>query len=61
MSEEAQPKQLPKPSPICPICHAEMNVVKYCGYYESFAYWQCDCDDDYLGCFAAHEWRGYPV
>ena len=31
--------------PICPQCRAAMRPVSYCGYYESFDHWQCDCDE----------------
>jgi hypothetical protein len=31
--------------PICPYCGTEMYVAEYSGYYESFKYWGCACDD----------------
>lgn len=30
--------------PACPICKAEMRPRKYEGYYDSFDYWECDCE-----------------
>ncbi len=37
-----------KEMPICPYCHSEMEISSYKGYYDSFPYWQCECDDDFL-------------
>ena len=35
--------------PICPFCGAEMEIVRYIGYNESFNYWSCpECGDDKL-------------
>lgn len=30
--------------PVCPVCKAEMRPRKYEGYYDSFDYWECDCE-----------------
>jgi len=30
--------------PICPICKGKMSPVNYKGYYDSFSFWECDCD-----------------
>ena len=30
--------------PVCPYCREKMQPVKYIGYYDEFACWQCDCD-----------------
>lgn len=41
-------------SPICPICKSVMKPQNYCGYYDSFSYWECDCQE-----FPdARTWRG---
>ena len=32
--------------PICPNCGKEMGLFKFVGYYESFIYWDCNCDLD---------------
>lgn len=31
--------------PMCPRCLCAMVETKYNGYYESFCYWACRCDD----------------
>jgi hypothetical protein len=30
--------------PVCPSCQCAMRKTNYEGYYESFSYWECDCD-----------------
>jgi len=30
--------------PVCPYCKKEMIPVNYKGYYDSFPYWECECD-----------------
>jgi tRNA(Ile2) C34 agmatinyltransferase TiaS len=32
--------------PVCPSCHAILIPSIYQGYYESFAHWECDCDEE---------------
>ena len=31
--------------PICPICKCVMEQQNYVGYYDSFSYWGCDCEE----------------
>ena len=31
--------------PICPFCKTEMEPVNYEGYYDSFSYWACECEE----------------
>lgn len=52
-------KTINSTGPICPRCKVLMKQSKFNGYYESFCYWACDCDDDdfeaehtYIGEFA---------
>jgi hypothetical protein len=30
--------------PVCPFCLVEMKTVDYCGYYDSFCFWECRCE-----------------
>jgi hypothetical protein len=48
-------------NPICPFCKNKMQIETFNGYYESFSYWACNCNDDVLkskskinisGCYA---------
>ena len=45
-------------APICPLCKQKMVVVEYKGYYESFCYWACNCEDEQLKPYINREWRG---
>lgn len=29
--------------PVCPLCKAPLERVRYKGYYDTFDYWDCDC------------------
>lgn len=31
--------------PMCPICKCVMRQRNYKGYYDSFSYWECDCQE----------------
>ena len=31
--------------PVCPYCGREMTESRYQGYYESFDYWDCYCEE----------------
>lgn len=31
--------------PICPICMQSMQQYNYEGYYDSFSYWGCKCEN----------------
>ena len=42
-------------APVCPHCKAQMTPVSYKGYYESFDYWECECQN----IPEATKWRGY--
>jgi len=35
-----------KQKPNCPYCKKEMIRVRYQGYYDSFDYWDCECDTE---------------
>jgi len=30
--------------PVCPYCNKVLKPVEYCGYYEGFHYWECECE-----------------
>lgn len=38
-------RNAPGNTPVCPLCQASMDRVRFEGYYESFDYWECDCGD----------------
>ena len=40
--------------PTCPYCKTNMQAMMYVGYYESFSYWGCNCDD----LPNPHKWNG---
>lgn len=44
--------------PVCPYCGKEMVVARYRGYYESFSYWECECEDNILKEKTTNEWNG---
>jgi transposase-like protein len=44
--------------PVCPVCKEAMSVMRYRGYYESFVYWSCECDEDELGQYTSGTWVG---
>ena len=31
--------------PVCPFCKVAMRPKHFHGYYESFAMWECNCDE----------------
>lgn len=37
-------EKLSSNKPICPICLSEMHSVNFAGYYESFSFWECECE-----------------
>jgi hypothetical protein len=45
--------------PVCPYCQVAMTVEHYEGYYEDFAYWCCECENDGLKDRAERHWGGY--
>lgn len=53
-------KEIPKPLPICPLCNSEMFVETYHGYYDSFSYWRCNCDDGLLDNYSTRSWNSVP-
>lgn len=44
--------------PVCPYCCKEMVITVYKGYYDSFTYWECQCDESALNKKATNIWRG---
>lgn len=36
--------KLQSKKPICPFCLGIMDPINYSGYYDSFSYWDCDCE-----------------
>lgn len=38
-------KLLKHNGPVCPICKKKMIPVNYSGYYDSFSYWECECNN----------------
>lgn len=30
--------------PVCPFCLSEMKAINYSGYYDSFSFWECNCE-----------------
>ena len=44
--------------PVCPYCKEEMVLTSYQGYYDSFCYWGCNCDDEALEKKVTEKWRG---
>ncbi len=47
-----------KKGPVCPVCKTKMFRVYYNGYYDSFAYWSCNCGDDDIP-IELQEYGGY--
>jgi hypothetical protein len=45
--------------PVCPFCNAAMELSHYEGYYEDFAYWSCECENDALKDKCSQHWAGY--
>jgi len=41
--------------PVCPHCKQTMVPASYQGYYESFTYWSCSCNE----LPAEFSWKGY--
>lgn len=35
--------------PVCPTCREAMVRRTFKGYYESFSYWDCGCEDEVTG------------
>lgn len=53
MKEETGQKHI---KPVCPYCKKEMVVNKFEGYYDTFTYWDCECDD--LEKYVENTWSG---
>ena len=41
--------------PVCPFCSCAMVPTTYKGYYETFSYWACDCNE----LTETKKWHGY--
>ena len=37
-----------KQQPICPYCRSVMTVTIHEGYYDTYPYWECECDYEEL-------------
>lgn len=53
--ETDEPKPQKPRMPVCPYCKDKMEPKRYEGYYESFDYWECACEN----IPGAEEWRGH--
>lgn len=43
-SPEREREERKVEKPRCPYCGAEMVPVNYEGYYETMAFWECECE-----------------
>ena len=49
-------KTISSKGPVCPLCKTQMTGAAYKGYYDSFPYWSCQCDDEDIP--VEYTWNG---